>query len=155
MAVHTIGSVARRAGVRVETIRFYEREALIEPPPRTRSGYRQYPDDAIERIRFIQRAKDLGFSLAEIRELLAMRVRSEAECEDVRQRAEAKILDIDARIRDLDAMRRVLSELTRACASGGHTGECPVLECLSRGGTLLQADEKEHRQDREHRGHAA
>lgn len=132
MAAHTIGSVAREAGVGVETIRFYEREGLIGEPPRTPSGYRQYPDDVIERIRFIQRAKGLGFALAEIRELLAIRIRSDSECEDVRQRAEAKIVDIEARIRDLEGMRRALSELTRACASGRHTEECPILECLSR-----------------------
>lgn len=141
MTAHTIGNVAREAGVGIETIRFYEREGLIGKPPRTPSGYRQYPDDVIERIRFIQRAKGLGFSLSEIRELLAMSVRSDSECEDVRHRAEAKIVDIEAKIRDLDGMRRALSELTRACATGRHTDECPILECLSRGETRLQPAE--------------
>jgi MerR family transcriptional regulator, copper efflux regulator len=155
MAAHTIGSVAREAGVRIETIRFYEREGLIGKPPRTPSGYRQYPEEVIERIRFIQRAKDLGFSLAEIRELLALRVRSESECDDVRHRAEAKIADIAAKIRDLDAMRRVLSELTRACMTGSHTDDCPILECLSRGGEVLRSAERECREESERRGHEA
>lgn len=141
MTAHTIGNVAREAGVGIETIRFYEREGLIGKPPRTPSGYRQYPDDVIERIRFIQRAKGLGFSLSEIRELLAMSVRSDSECEDVRHRAEAKIVDIEAKIRDLDGMRRALAELTRACATGRHTDECPILECLSRGEPRLRPAE--------------
>ncbi|MBW3628886.1 MAG: MerR family DNA-binding protein [Gemmatimonadetes bacterium] len=132
MAARTIGSVAREAGVRIEPIRFYEREGLIGEPPRAPSGYRQYPEDVIERIRFIQRAKDLGFSLAEIRELLTLRVRPGSECEDVRHKAEAKIADIEAKIRDLDGIRQVLSDLTRACTTGKHTDECPILECLSR-----------------------
>ncbi|HEX6037759.1 MerR family DNA-binding protein [Longimicrobium sp.] len=155
MAAHTIGSVAREAGVGIETIRFYEREGLIGKASRTPSGYRQFPDDVIERIRFIQRAKDLGFSLAEIRELLAMRVRSDSECEDVRHRAEAKIANIEAKISDLDRIRRALSELTRACATGRHTDECPILECLSRGGEVLLPTERKHREEREERGHQA
>ena len=147
MAAHTIGSVAREAGVGIETVRFYEREGLIGKPPRTPSGYRQYPEEAIERIRFIQRAKGLGFSLAEIRDLLALRVRPESECEDVRLRAEAKIADIEARMRDLDAMRRVLTELTRACATGKPTSECPILECLCRGGEILCPIESKGREN--------
>lgn len=143
MAAHRIGSVAREAGVSIETIRFYEREGLIGEPPRTPSGYRQYSEEVIERIRFIQRAKELGFSLAEIRDLLELRVRSDSECEDVRRRAEAKVHDIEAKMRDLDSMRRVLSDLTRACATGMHTGECPILECLSRGRDALPPPETE------------
>ncbi|HEU0078185.1 MAG TPA: MerR family DNA-binding protein [Longimicrobiaceae bacterium] len=142
MSAHTIGSVAREAGVGIETIRFYEREGLIGEPPRTPSGYRQYPEEAIERVRFIQRAKDLGFSLAEIRDLLALRVQPDSECEDVRLRAEAKIADIEAKIRDLDSMRRVLKELARACAAGKPTRECPILEALSRGGGALRPAER-------------
>ncbi len=132
MQGETIGVVARRSGVGIETIRFYEREGLIEAPPRSAAGYRRYPEEAIERIRFIQRAKDLGFSLAEVRALLDLRVRSDADCHDVRLRAERKIADIEARIRDLGAMREALAELTRACSAGKTTSECPILESLSR-----------------------
>ena len=142
MAEHTIGSVARQAGVGVETIRFYEREGLISAPPRSASGYRQYPQDAVERIRFIQRAKELGFSLAEVRSLLDLRVRSDAECQDVRVRADKKIADIDAKIRDLRGMRRVLSELTQACSAGKTTGECPILESLVHGWGAVGADRR-------------
>lgn len=142
MSAYMIGSLAREAGVGVETIRFYEREGLIGKPPRTRSGYRQYPADMVERIRFIQRGKDLGFSLAEIRDLLALSVQPGSECEDVRLRAEAKIADVEAKIRDLEAIRSVLSELTRACAAGRPTGECPILECLSGAGLVAGAKDE-------------
>lgn len=133
MQGETIGAVAKRAGVGVQTVRFYEREGLIVAPPRSASGYRHYPEEAIDRIRFIQRAKELGFSLAEVRSLLELRVRSDAECADVRLRAERKITDIDARIRDLREMRRALAELTKSCSAGLTTGECPILECLGHG----------------------
>lgn len=142
MTGHTIGSVAREAGVGIETIRFYEREGLISAPPRSASGYRQYPQDAVERIRFIQRAKELGFSLAEVRSLLDLRVRSDAECQDVRVRAENKLKDIDAKIRDLRAIRRVLSELTQACSAGKTTGECPILDSLAHGSRPVGADRR-------------
>jgi Hg(II)-responsive transcriptional regulator len=133
MAGLTISELARRAGVGVETVRFYERRRILEEPPRTPSGYRQYPEDAVERIRFVQRAKELGFSLAEARSLLDLQVRSDAECRDVRLRAEKKIADIDEKVRDLRAMRRVLSELTQACSEGKTTRECPILDCLAHG----------------------
>lgn len=130
MGAYTIGSIARRAGVGVETIRFYERQGLIAQPARTGAGYRQYPDGTVEQVRFIQRAKELGFSLAETRELLDLRGRHGAEREDVRARAEAKIADIDEKVRDLQRMRASLVELTRACARRGPAGNCPILEAL-------------------------
>ncbi len=133
MQGETIGGVAKRAGVGVQTVRFYEREGLIAAPPRSTSGYRHYPEEAIDRIRFIQRAKELGFTLSEVRSLLELRVRSDAECADVRVRAERKIEDIDARIRDLRGMRRSLTELTKACSAGMTTSECPILESLAHG----------------------
>src|SRR5687768_12976440 len=106
MAVqNTIGRVAVAAGVGVETVRFYEREGLLAPPPRSSSGYRDYPDDTVPRIRFIQRAKQLGFSLAEIQGLLTLSSRAATQCDHVRAVAEAKIGDIDGRIRDLLAVR--------------------------------------------------
>lgn len=83
----TIGKVARLAEVGVETIRFYEREGLIEEPSRGESGYRQYPKETIQRLRFIKRAKDLGFTLREIKELLALRLDPGTTCGDVRRRA--------------------------------------------------------------------
>src|SRR5881394_2167200 len=99
MDMLSIGQVARRAGVGVETVRFYEREGLLEEPARKASGYRQYTGDVVARLRFIKRAKDLGFTLREIAELLALRSDPDNPCAEVRQRAQAKVADIDARIR--------------------------------------------------------
>src|SRR3954451_20796962 len=110
----TIGTVARRAGVGVETVRFYEREGLLDEPARRASGYRQYAEEAIDRLRFIRRAKQLGFTLREIKGLLALRLDAGAERADVRRHAEAKIADIDAKIADLARMREALVRLTDA-----------------------------------------
>ncbi|MFQ6098934.1 MAG: heavy metal-responsive transcriptional regulator [Armatimonadota bacterium] len=126
----TIGKVARRSGVGVETIRFYEREGLIPEPPRRESGYRQYPEETIKRIRFIRRAKELGFSLGEIKELLSLRVAPSTRCEDIRRRAEAKIADIEAKIRALETMKDALARLSAACVGTGPVSECPILEFL-------------------------
>lgn len=126
----TIGKVARRAGVGVETVRFYEREGLIEEPPRRESGYRQYPKETISRLRFIKRAKELGFTLKEIKELLALRIAPETTCEDIRRRAEAKIGDIEAKIRTLKRMKEALMKLTVACSGRRPVSECPILEAI-------------------------
>jgi MerR family transcriptional regulator, copper efflux regulator len=127
----TIGQVAREGGVGVETIRFYERQGLVPEPPRTGSGYRQYPRETVERLRFIQRAKELGFSLKEIEELISLRLDDEAGAAEVRSRAESKIRDIEARIRDLRRLRQRLTELTRACVGQVSADECPILGALS------------------------
>src|ERR1700722_5994851 len=93
-----IGYVAKECGIGIETIRFYERNGLIADPPRRESGYREYPYETITRLRFIKRAKELGFSLKEINELLSMRERGEAKCKDIKRQAELKLSDIDSRI---------------------------------------------------------
>jgi MerR family transcriptional regulator, copper efflux regulator len=128
----TIGQVARGADVGVETIRFYERQGLIPEPPRTNSGYREYPAETVDRLRFIQRAKELGFSLREIEELISLRLDEGARAADVRARAEAKLQDIEEKIHDLQRMRDTLLELTRACMAEGTTDECPILRALIR-----------------------
>ena len=126
-----IGQVAARAGVRVDTVRYYEREGLIAEPPRRRSGFRQYPPEVVRRIRFIRRAKDLGFSLKEIQELLSLRADPESTCEQVRAQAAAKIVDIDDRIRTLRRMKRALAEVTAPCLDDGSpASECPILASL-------------------------
>jgi MerR family transcriptional regulator, copper efflux regulator len=127
---HTIGRVARQSGVGVETVRFYERKGLIPQPPRPDSGFRRYPQDAVSRIRFIQRSKALGFSLREIRDLLTLRVDSATSCGEVKKRAEAKIVDIEGKIRQLREMKHALVKLTTACRGKGPTAECPILEAL-------------------------
>lgn len=129
----TIGKVANRAGVGVETIRFYEREGLIEEPARRGSGYRIYPADTVDRVRFIKRAKELGFSLKEIKELMALRLAPGATCGQVKRRAEAKIGDIEDKIRSLQRMKQALQELTAACGGKGSVSQCPILDALEDG----------------------
>jgi MerR family mercuric resistance operon transcriptional regulator len=126
----TIGQMARSAGASVETIRFYEREGLLEHPARSASGYRKYAPKAVARLRLIRQAKELGFSLNEIKELLALRVAPGKSCSDVRARAERKIADIDQRIAALKRMKAALARLAAACAGRGPTSECPILEAL-------------------------
>ncbi len=126
----TIGQLARRAGVGVETVRFYEREGLLDEPARRESGYRQYEADVVTRLRFIRRAKELGFSLKEVKQLLALRLDANTTSADVRRAAEAKIADIEARIRSLEEMKRALLKLTNACSGRGEAGECPILHAL-------------------------
>lgn len=126
----TTGKVARLAGVNLQTIRFYERKGLLPEPPRSEAGYRRFPSDAIRRVEFIKRAQELGFSLGEIKELLALRVRSGATCGDVRRQAEAKIRSVDEKIRSLRSMRRALERLATACSGAGPVGDCPILESL-------------------------
>src|SRR5262249_51950104 len=108
----SIGQVARQAGVGVETVRFYERQGLLQEPARKDSGYRQYPEDAVARLRFIRRAKELGFSLKEIKELLALRVDPSTTCAEVKKQAEAKIGDIEEKLRTLQRMKKALVKLT-------------------------------------------
>jgi len=127
----TIGQVARSTGVGIETIRFYERKGLIEDPPRKESGYRQYPENTIVRLQFIRRAKELGFSLKEIEELISLRLGPKSTCGDVKRRAELKIAEIEEKVRDLKKMKVALVGLTRECAGGKKsTGDCPILGAL-------------------------
>jgi Hg(II)-responsive transcriptional regulator len=126
----TSGQLAKRAGVGVETLRFYEREKLLPEPARTTAGYRQYPDAAVERVRFIRRAQLLGFQLRDIKELLALREAAGDDCRDVRAKAVAKLADIDAKIRDLGAMRAELTRLVAACDGTLPAAECPILTAI-------------------------
>ncbi len=126
----TIGQVARRAAIGIETVRFYERQGLIEEPARKESGYRQYPEDVIARLRFIKRAKELGFSLKEIKELLGLRVDPDTTCREIKRQAEAKIADIEGRIQALQRIKNALLQLTAVCRGHGPTSECPILDAL-------------------------
>jgi Hg(II)-responsive transcriptional regulator len=126
----TIGQVARSAGIGVETVRFYERQGLLEEPARRESGYRQYREDVVARLRFIRRAKELGFTLKEIKGLLALRLDASATRADVRKQARAKVADLEARIADLQTMRDVLRALIRKCHGDGSTTGCPILAAL-------------------------
>ncbi|OGA53532.1 MAG: heavy metal-responsive transcriptional regulator [Betaproteobacteria bacterium RIFCSPLOWO2_12_FULL_62_58] len=126
----TIGKIARAAGTGVETIRYYEREGLIDKVARSASGYRHYRWDVIALLRFIRQAKELGFSLGEIKELLSLRVAPGKTCGDVKLRAQRKIADIEGCIATLKRMKAVLAELSMACAGRGPISECPILEVL-------------------------
>jgi Hg(II)-responsive transcriptional regulator len=127
----TIGQLAREAGVGVETIRFYEREKLLTKPARSRSGYRRFGEEAVDRLVFIRRAKDLGFSLAEIREILALRANPRKDCSAVNGRAQTKIAQIEEKIRDLQRMKRSLQKLSAVCANGTTVDDCVILDSLS------------------------
>ena len=126
----TIGHVARLTGIGVETVRFYEREGLIEEPPRRKSGYRDYPQETVSRIRFIKRAKELGFTLKEIKEILSLRIDSETTCDDIQKHAVAKIKDIDEKIRSLQSIKNALAKLSQDCKVNEPISECPILDFL-------------------------
>ncbi len=129
----TIGEFAKRAGVGVETVRFYERQGLLKEPPRRPSGHRAYPEAEATRLAFIRRAKDLGFSLAEIKELLSLRADRKAQCGQVKKRTQAKLADVDEKIRTLRRMRRALAKLNAVCdREEVPTSECPILDALDR-----------------------
>jgi MerR family mercuric resistance operon transcriptional regulator len=126
----TIGQVARQAGIGVETVRFYERRGLLAQPSRRASGYRQYTEDVVARLRFIRRAKELGFTLKEIRELLALRLDPDTTCADVRQQTQLKLAEVEAKISDLQRIRQALMRLTTSCWGQGPTSACPILGAL-------------------------
>lgn len=129
----TIGQLAREAGVSVETIRFYERRGLVPEPDRSpSSGYRLYRPGAARRLFFIRHAKDLGFTLEEIQELLDLRVDPASTCADVRGRVKARIADIERRVASLEGMRQALERLARQCRGRGPVSECPIIEEIDR-----------------------
>jgi Hg(II)-responsive transcriptional regulator len=131
MEILSIGQVARRAGVGVETVRFYEREGLLEEPPRRASGYRQYSEEVVTRLRFIKHAQQLGFSLKEISELLLLRVDVQTSCEEVKGRTEAKIAEVEQKMVELHRMRQALLQVHSLCIGQGPTGRCPMLDALN------------------------
>ncbi len=131
----TIGKLAELCGIGVETVRYYERRGLIAEPERTGSGYRRYAREAVDRIRFIVSAKDLGFTLNEISELLSIStdgagIDGTVDCESVRALAEEKRSDVERRIRMLENIRRTLDELIGACERNEATGSCPIIRSL-------------------------
>ena len=129
-----IGELAEKAGVSIDTVRFYERRGLIAEPQRRESGYRIYTHEYADRIRFIRRAQELGFTLREVEELLSLRVSDAAGCAAVRRQAEEKLQDVEEKIRDLQRVRDVLIELAAACPGSGPVSECPILEAIEHNG---------------------
>ena len=126
-----IGDVARRAELSVDAVRFYEREGLLGRVRRTPSGQRQYDSEAVRRLAFVRRAAALGFSLAEVKGLLGLRVSARTPCARVRERALSKLADIDQRIAELQAMREALARLAKNCDQPGASGTCPFLDELA------------------------
>jgi MerR family copper efflux transcriptional regulator len=129
----SIGDVAKQAHVHVETLRYYERRGLLARPPRSTSNYRLYAEDTVRRLRFIKDAQELGFSLKEILELLSLRAEPTTSCEDIRERAETKINDIEEKMCALQAMKRALANLVKECSGSGPITECPILESFDSG----------------------
>ena len=142
----TISKAAKSAGVGVETIRFYERKGLIRQPlkPLTR-GFRQYPESTISRIRFIRQARDIGFSLSEIGELLELRADPSADAGDIRLRAASKLGDVEAKIAELKRIRDALKSLVAACPGEGSLETCSIIEILdgSNGSTRAEAPSRQ------------
>jgi len=124
----TIGKLAKQANVTIETIRYYQRKGFLHEPAKPDTGYRQYPTEAIARIRFIKRAQQSGFTLKEIAELLAL---DSGHCEDARKLAEQKREQIDGQIRDLTALRHVLDNLVKGCQNDPSTEHCSLIDSLS------------------------
>jgi MerR family transcriptional regulator, copper efflux regulator len=129
----TIGTVAKRAGVAIDTIRYYEREGLLPQPTRRPSGYRSYGEGTVAQLRFIRRAKNLGFTLEEIRELLALSADRQRGVKAVKQRAQRRLAEIEARIAELERIRAGLAELIEACPGHGAPEQCPILRALGEG----------------------
>ena len=121
-----IGDLAKRSEVGIETIRFYERQGLLVEPERRPSGYRQYDESVVSRLQFIRHAKELGFTLSEIKELLGLWFDVNTKCVHVRQRAEQKITDIEDKIRSLQKMKRLLKQIISQCESRDAVEECPL-----------------------------
>ncbi len=131
----TIGRLAELGGVNLETIRYYERRGLLPKPARTAAGYRQFAPDAARRLRFIKRAQQLGFSLAEICELLALGTQPRQNRATIRMRAQEKIEDINGKIAGLTAMKTILHELVNQCENCGPSARCPIVASLDEEGT--------------------
>jgi Hg(II)-responsive transcriptional regulator len=124
----TIGQLAKKAQVNIDTVRYYKRKGLIPEPPRRDSGYREYPEDAVSHIEFIKRTKWLGFSLREISDLLSLRVDPQMTCGDVKKKADVKIAEIEGKIRDLQMKKRTLTRLAAACKAENPSTEFPILK---------------------------
>jgi Cu(I)-responsive transcriptional regulator len=129
MTLMGIGAIARQAGVGIDTVRYYERAGLLDPKQRLASGYRRYSATELARLRFIRRAQALGFSLEEIRELLALSSRRDVA--RVKRTAADKVQQIEARIAELQRIRDGLASLVEACPGHGRAAQCPILRALA------------------------
>ena len=131
MTAMTIGRLATEAGVPIDTIRYYERNGLLPAPQRRASGYREYAAADIERLRFIRRAKELGFTLTEIGELLSLTAQRNNDMRGVKAKAEERLEQVEHKIEELKRVRRGLKELIAACPGHGALEGCPIVAALS------------------------
>ena len=123
----TIGQLAKKAEINLETIRYYERRGIIERPDKPATGYRQYSNDVLQRLLFIKRAKALGFNLDEIQNLLLLAV---GHCIEIQSLAEQKLDQVQYKIRDLQKLEEVLSDLVRQCNASADKAHCPIVDAL-------------------------
>ena len=121
-----IGAVAKLSGTGIETIRYYEKQGLLLEPERRPSGYRQFDESTVKRLVYIRQAKELGFTLAEIRELLELSF-AHSDCSHIHLRAESKIGDIENKIRNLQQMKRSLQKIVQRCKSSNLSADCPLV----------------------------
>ncbi len=126
----SIGQLAKQTDVNIDTIRFYERKGLLPEPERRPSGYRVYDTESVDRLRFIVHGKELGFSLAEISDLLTLKVDPQTSCGDVKLRADAKISSVREKIEALQKIEKALTKLAAECHGGGPQGDCPIINAL-------------------------
>jgi MerR family transcriptional regulator, copper efflux regulator len=127
-----IGELAQRAGVGIDTVRYYERQGLLPVPERLASGYRRYDQVDVSRLHFVRRAKALGFTLVEIRELLALSGRREDDMGSLKAAATEKLVDVEVKLAELTRIRDGLQSLVAACPGHGALKQCPILDALAR-----------------------
>ena len=130
MSSFGIGALARRAGVSIDTVRYYEKSGLLAPEARLASGYRRYGDMQLSRLRFIRRAQELGFSLKDIQGLLGLS--KQRDVAKVKRAAERKLADVEARLASLTRVRDGLATLVATCPGHGRAADCPILQALGR-----------------------
>lgn len=129
---YSIGQIAKQSGVSVETIRYYEKEGLLEKPVRKESGYRQYNETVLDRLSFIQQAKGLGFTLTEILELLSLEIKPGTTSKDIKQMAQSKLNSIEEKMRILRRIQRTLKDLVTQCSGNGDIEQCPILNAIKK-----------------------
>lgn len=126
----TIGDLAKKAGINLQTIRYYERLDLLPDPERTDSGYRIYDDSYLKHIKFVKNAQDLGFTLDEIKDLVAVKLNPKAHGKDVKKIIETKIEDIDNQIEELEETKKYLESLDKSCSGKMLSSCCPIIGTL-------------------------
>lgn len=131
MQTLSIGQVATQANTSIDTIRYYERNGLIDPPARRDSGYRSYTSEVIQRLRFIRRAKDLGFTLSEVGELMSLTSHARRDMGAMKQAARDKLGVVEEKLQEFERIRSALQQLIAACPGHGALEQCPIVEALS------------------------